>query len=94
VRTALPGLLAEMLADPTLRAKLRERFESAVWDQFRDRIAAAVERGEVRPDADADVIIDAIAGAALVSLTLRSSEPLDDDWVGALTDLLVKGIRA
>ena len=65
-----------------------------MWSSFRLRISAAQARGELRPDADADVIIDAIAGAALMALTLRSPEALDGAWVTALTDLIVKGIVA
>jgi AcrR family transcriptional regulator len=93
-RLALPGLLAEMLADASLHAKLLARFESGVWSSFRDRMAVAVARGEVRDDVDADAIIDAIAGAALMALTLHSAAPLDEPWVRALTDLILRGIVA
>jgi AcrR family transcriptional regulator len=92
VRSALPGLLAELIADPTLHAKLLARFETAVWSAFRQRIAAAAARGEVRSDVDADVLIDAIAGASFMAMTLRSTESLDDRWMTSLADLIGKGI--
>jgi AcrR family transcriptional regulator len=90
-RAITPGLMAEIAADPTLHAALLERF-GGVWKGFRDRMALAAERGEVRPDADPDLLLETLAGAALMRLLLGSADGLDDDWVGRTTDLLMRGI--
>ncbi|MGA8331682.1 MAG: TetR/AcrR family transcriptional regulator, partial [Mycobacterium sp.] len=49
-RAALPGLVGEMAADLTLHAALLERFGDILSRGLTDRLAGAVERGEVRPD--------------------------------------------
>jgi hypothetical protein len=94
VRSALPGLLDEFFADPDLHRALLERFETVVWRRFRERIATAIATGEVRPDVDADVLIDAISGAAFLALTLRTPSLVGDRWIDSLTDVLLKGIAA
>ena len=92
-RAITPGLMAEIAADPALHPALLERFGGA-WKGFHDRIVLAAERGEVRADANPDVLIEALAGAALMRLLLGSTDGLDDDWVGRTTDLLMRGITA
>ena len=49
-RAALPGLVGEMAADPTLHAALLERFAHILSDGLDDWLDAAVTRGEVRPE--------------------------------------------
>ena len=92
-RAITPGLMAEIAADPALHPALLERFGGA-WKDFHDRIVIAAERGEVRADADPDVLIETIAGAALMRLLMGSTDGLDDDWVTQTTDLLMRGIAA
>lgn len=90
-RAVTPGLLAEIAGDPALHPALLERF-GGVWKDFRDRIVLAAERGEVRADADPDVLMETLAGAGLMRLVLRAGDPLDETWVEHTTDLLMKGI--
>ena len=92
-RALTPGLMAEIAADPTLHPALLERF-GGVWKGFGDRMAAAIEHGEVRAGVDADVLIETIAGAVLMRLVLRSPDQLDEGWVTDTTDLLMRGIAA
>ena len=92
-RAITPGLMAEIAADPALHPALLERF-GGVWKGFHDRIVLAAERGEVRADADPDVLIETLAGAALMRLLMGSTDGLDDDWVTHTTDLLMRGIAA
>ena len=92
-RAITPGLMAEIAADPALHPALLERFGGA-WKGFHDRIVIAAERGEVRADADPDVLIETIAGAALMRLLMGSTDGLDEDWVTHTTDLLMRGIAA
>ena len=68
VRAAVPGLLAEFAADPDLHAQLLERFSDQVWGAMRDRVAAATDRGELRPGIDPSVVLELVGGAALLAL--------------------------
>src|SRR4051812_14951421 len=92
-RALTPGLMAEIAADPTLHPALLERFGGA-WKGFHDRIAVAAERGEVRPGVDADLLIETLAGAALMRLLVAAPEGLDEAWIDRTTDLLMRGIAA
>lgn len=91
-RAAIPGLLGEISADPTLHAALLERFADGVWGALRDRLVEAAEAGEVRAGIDPDALIETIAGATLLALLIRATDRLDDDWVDHTADLLTKGI--
>ena len=48
-RAALPGIVAEVATDPTLHAKLLERFGDILALGLTDRLDDARARGEVRP---------------------------------------------
>lgn len=89
-RAVTPGLLAEFTTDPTLSRALLERFGGS-WKQFHERIALAVERGEVRDDVDPDVLIETLAGVSLMRL-LVDGGPFGEDWVRHTADLLLRGI--
>lgn len=93
-RAALPGLLGEIAADPTLHAALLERFQEGVWGALHARISAAVEAGEVRAGLDPGALVEMIAGASLMALLIRSADTLDDTWVDHTADLLTRGIAA
>jgi AcrR family transcriptional regulator len=92
-RAALPGLIGEMAADPTLHSALLERFAGVIGGGLADWLATAAARGEVRPDVTAAELAETIAGIALVSLLTHATE-LDDAWVDRTTKLLLKGIGA
>ncbi len=92
-RAALPGLIGEMAADPTLHSALLERFAGVIGGGLGDWLAAAAARGEVRSDVTAAELAETIAGVTLVALLTRVTE-LDDAWVDRTTTLLLKGISA
>jgi AcrR family transcriptional regulator len=92
-RALTPGLMAEIAVDPTLHPALLERFGGA-WKGFHDRIAVAEQRGEVRAGVDTDVLIETLAGAALMRLLIHSDDALDEHWVEQTTTLLMRGIAA
>ena len=92
-RAAIPGLLGEISADPTLHAALLERFAEGVWGALRERLVEASDRGEVRAGVDPDALIETIAGSTLMALLIRPADRLDDDWVDHTAALLTKGIR-
>ena len=96
-RAALPGLVGEMAADPTLHSALLERFAGIIGGGLTELLERAAARGEVRADVTAAELAaqltDAIAGITLVGLLTRVTE-LDEPWVDRTTSLLLKGIGA
>ncbi|ORW95383.1 TetR family transcriptional regulator [Mycobacterium sp. IEC1808] len=90
-RAALPGLVGEMAADPTLHSALLERFADVIAGGLAEWLQAAAARGEVRADVSAAELAEAVAGLILVALLTRAKE-LDDAWVDRTTTLLLKGI--
>ncbi|KUI21652.1 TetR family transcriptional regulator [Mycobacterium sp. GA-1285] len=93
VRAALPGLIADMVADDELNVRVMDRF-TGVFAAVRTRVADAVRRGEVHPDVDPDRLVEVIGGATLLRMLLRPGEPLGDDWVEQTTAIVVHGVVA
>jgi AcrR family transcriptional regulator len=96
-RAALPGLVGEMAADPTLHSALLERFADIIGGGLAEWLEVAVTRGEVRADVTAAELAEAMAGITLLGLLTRGTEPdsgLGDAWVDRTTTLLLKGISA
>jgi len=96
-RAALPGLIGEMAADPTLHSALLERFAGIITGGLAERLERAAARGEVRADVTAtelaSELAEAVAGLTLVALLTRGTG-LDETWVDRTTMLLLKGISA
>jgi hypothetical protein len=96
-RAALPGLVGEMAADPTLHSALLERFADIIGGGLAEWLEGAVARGEVRADVTAAELAEAMAGITLLGLLTRGTEldsGLGDTWVDRTTTLLLKGISA
>lgn len=92
-RAALPGLVGEMAADPTLHAALLERFAHILGRGLTDWLDAAVARGEVRAEVSAADVVDAIAGITFLAL-ITHADTLDDAWMNRTAELITKGISA
>lgn len=92
-RAALPGLIGEMAADPTLHTALLTRFGDIITRGLGDFLAGAADRGEIRSEVTADELAEAVAGIALVSLLARGTA-LDDGWMDRAATLILRGIRA
>jgi AcrR family transcriptional regulator len=91
VRAALPGLVADMTADPELNARVMSRFTD-LFAAVRARLTEAVDRGEAHPDVDADRLIELIGGATMLALLLHPDDELDDTWVDQTTAIVVHGV--
>ncbi|MEO9329421.1 TetR/AcrR family transcriptional regulator [Gordonia aurantiaca] len=90
-RAALPGLIADMSADPDLAGRVHAGFAN-VFDAVRERLVVAVERGEVHPDVDPDRLIEVIGGSAMLhALMLRDGE-FDDTWADRLSAIVMHGV--
>jgi AcrR family transcriptional regulator len=91
VRAALPGLVADMTADPHLNARVVSRFAD-LFATVRERLTDAVARGEVHRNVDPDRLIELIGGATLLRLLLRPDERLDEAWVEQTATIVVHGV--
>jgi AcrR family transcriptional regulator len=92
-RAALPGLVGEIAADPTLHSTLLQRFGDIIAGGLAEWLDNAAASGEVRADVTAAELAEAIAGVILLASLTRVTE-LDDAWVDRTTTLLLKGISA
>ena len=92
VRAALPGLIADMVADADLNARVMGRF-TGLFDAVRTRLIEAVARGEVHADVDPDRLVELIGGATLLRMLLAPEVELDDDWVAQTSAIVVHGVR-
>ena len=91
VRSALPGLVADVASDAELNGRIRARFQG-VYDALRTRLRDAVERGEVHADVDPDRLVEVIGGATMMRLLLRAEEELDDEWVNQTAAIVIHGV--
>jgi AcrR family transcriptional regulator len=92
-RAALPGLVAELAADPTLHQALLERFGDILFRGLAERLSDAVARGDVRPDVSAADLVEALAGPAFLALLTRAAA-IDDTWIERTAALITRGISA
>ncbi|MGB8388209.1 TetR/AcrR family transcriptional regulator [Mycobacterium sp.] len=92
-KAALPGLVGEMAADPTLHSALLERFGDVIAGGLAKWLENAAAAGQIRTDVTPAELAEAIAGITLLGLLTRATE-LDDAWVDRTTRLLLKGISA
>ncbi|WP_426186164.1 TetR/AcrR family transcriptional regulator [Microbacterium sp. TWP3-1-2b2] len=86
------ALIAVTATDPELGAALNERFASPIVDWVVARIAVAKEAGDVRADADAEVIADQFVATA--SYSALQGRPLSEERVHTVVELLLRGIAA
>jgi AcrR family transcriptional regulator len=91
VRAALPGLIADMGADPDLNARVMSRF-TGLFAAVHDRLVEAVHCREVHADVDPDRLIELIGGATMMRMLLVPEGDLDDGWVDQTTAILVHGV--
>jgi AcrR family transcriptional regulator len=86
------GLVADLQHDPDLA----DGFRRDVVPARRRAMLAALERGrdrgEIRPDADLAVAVDALHGAVFYRLLL-SGEPLDEEFAERVADQVLEGLR-
>jgi AcrR family transcriptional regulator len=91
VRAALPGLVADVAADPELNTRLNNRFAD-LFAAVRTRLEEGVVRDEVQAYVEADRLIEIIGGMTMMRLLTRPDEELDDAWVDQVTSILLHGV--
>jgi AcrR family transcriptional regulator len=90
---ALVGLIAETHLNPDTRGAFLAEFAERRRGVTRLVVRRAIARGELRPDTDVDLVIDAIGGAVTFRLLQRHA-PLSTAFTNALVDLVLHGCRA
>ena len=90
---ALPGLVGELAADPTLHTALLERFVHILSDGLDEWLESARNRGEVRPEVCAADVVDALAGITFLAL-ITHPETLDEAWMERTGEFITRGISA
>ena len=90
---AFIGLLAEAQSNPKASAALLAKFAERRREITRRVLKRAIQRGEIRWDADIDLVIDALGGATTFRL-LQGHAPLSRKFANALVTLVLSGCRA
>lgn len=88
----LSGLIAEAQADPVVAQQLRDTYVLPRRAILRTVFDRATRRGEIGPPADPDFLSDLFSGAVWFRLLLGERK-LDDDFVAALVDSLLRTAR-
>lgn len=86
------ALLAEAQTDQAFAAQYQQHITRPRRDEAREIFGRAVERGEVPAGTDIEVAIDLIYGPLYLRL-LQGHAPLSDEFVDALVDTALAGIR-
>lgn len=88
--TPVSQLVGAAQTDPDVASAWAEEYARPRRDLARDRLQLAQERGQLRPDADLDVIVDQLWGACYHRLLILKV-PFDETIVPALVDQALFG---
>ncbi len=86
-------LIAEAQSDPELAQALREHVQEPLRDQSRAIFKRAVERGEIRADADIEAAIDLFHGPLYFRFLLGHA-PLSQRFADAIVEMALDGLGA
>jgi AcrR family transcriptional regulator len=89
----LRGLIAEVQRDPELAIAWRERFVEPVRAGHLTMTERAIARGELRPDADANLLLDLVFGPAYHRL-LHGHLPLNAAFINGVIDAITAAVKA
>jgi AcrR family transcriptional regulator len=70
-QAALPGLIADMAGDSTLRHSVVDRLEGRARQHFTSLVERAVSRGQIAPGVDAGLLFDCIVGSLLRRVAIQ-----------------------
>lgn len=91
-RRGLPGLIADMVAEPELQERAERRFIAPVRAHYGEVFARAIADGEVRPDADGAAVMDTLRGAVMMH-TLTRPPGQEEQLVQYLVGLVLRGVQ-
>jgi AcrR family transcriptional regulator len=84
----LPGLVAEMAADPDLAASYRGLVIEPTRMLWRAAVQAGIARGDLVADTDVELVLDVLAGPLYVRV-LITGDTIDPDFARAGVDLVL-----
>jgi hypothetical protein len=88
----MPRLLAESAGDPELHRIFYENLVHPRRAALREVLERAVERGELRPDLDLELVIDALTGPVIYRLLLSRGDVEQLASPAELLALLMRGL--
>jgi len=88
----MQGLASDLATDPELGRSFRERIVALRVSEVRRIVDRAVQRGEVRPDLDVDLIHELLFGPVYYRLLL-SGGALDKGLAARIVDVVLPGMR-
>ena len=91
LRRSVAGLVSASHTDPEVGRLFRERFVAPSRAALRQALERAIGRGELHPDLDLEVAIDAVLGAVWYR-ALISGGRLDDTYAESLAAALANGV--
>jgi AcrR family transcriptional regulator len=91
LRRSVAGLVAASHVDPEVGRLFRERFVAPLRAVTRELLQRALDRGELHPDVDLEVVIDELLGAIWYR-ALLSGGRLNATYAESLASTLVHGI--
>jgi AcrR family transcriptional regulator len=90
LRAVLPTITRELLEQTAIGEGFRVDIFLPIREAAKVRLHAAVERGEVSPGVDGDLVFDLVYGAMLYRSLV--GQPMTDEVADALADLLMRGV--
>jgi AcrR family transcriptional regulator len=89
----LPAVLGELQTNPAFARVYSERVVRPRYEALLALLARALERGELRADADIEQIADLLSGAPFVRLLQIGLPPLTERYAEELLETIWYGIR-
>ena len=89
----MKGLISDLATDPTLTRAFRERVVALRLKEIRHLIARGASRGDLRPDADAELLHDLLFGAIYHRLLL-SGRTLDEAYAEKVVDSILPSLNS
>ncbi len=89
---AFIGLIAEAQINPKTRTAFLSEFAERRREVTKLVLRRAIQRGQLRPDTDIDLVIDTLGGAVTFRL-LQGHAPLTKKFADALVTLVLSGCR-
>jgi len=86
----MPNLIGAMAQKPVLAKAVRDGFLAGRRAALTDVLRRGVERGELRPDLDAELALDVLGGPLFYRL-LVTGGPLDEQLAEGVADLILRG---
>lgn len=88
---ALVRLVSEAATDPQLRHTVHEELIVRRQKALGAILERGIAKGEIRPDADVDLVLE-VGTAALLHRLVVSDRPLDLDYASRVVELLLDGL--